>query len=36
MYHYKVKPVEKDVFLRNECRKKRMVKPFEIDKIKKR
>ena len=36
MYHYKVKPVEKDVFLRNECRKKRMVKLFEIDEIKKR
>lgn len=33
MYHYMVKPVEKAVFLRNECRKKRMVKPFEIDEI---
>jgi hypothetical protein len=28
-----MKPVEKDAFLQNECRKKRMVKPFEIDKI---
>lgn len=36
MYHYMMKLVEKDVFLRNEYRKKRMVKLFEFDEIKKR